>query len=404
MQNQSGPQSSRLRIASVYSTTKVDKDKPPASVISIKTPGQINNEETSRTLASPNSIIGETKRVLIKRVGDTTIRLTQNAKPQPAKTPYAARNSAKDTLIATLIDKNNHLKRMLLIAQKEAVLIQGRASSLSKLIDSMLLQLPTAISKKVLQPIPPQVSPEHAIRKVSVRKDTEVSIPRTAVLPFWPVDLPILSIDQFRDLEEKLEFKNFYSRCKEFVLSKLKSEQFLKPSMLLRKLLNTIVAPKTLRKYRWSSNNLSRQPSLEKYQHFRKLFQNIANELSFVSFGKNMNLKAVEQFLRSSVDGQPELGAFKANDLVKNIKNGKQSPQTIKTNEEPLPKKLKPNEVEAEHEVEDMDEEKPLFEWVDDGEESNGTVEVLEESELDTLSSRSYYDENSENGKELLGF
>jgi hypothetical protein len=425
---------SALKITSVCT---VEDNKNDQRVIKVKTPGQINE---TKIYAEPlpvriqSDTLGKNKLTIKRVVGSTTIRMFSTNPPKPtlqdpmekplmtyppsynpiqkfltapklsqpdasaskfaqySEDIESAQNeksnlSVKDAYIKDLQESNDNLRNALLVAQKEATDLQDRAQNLSKLIHSMIQYIPKA---KIINERVVNLSPKHQIINTknsnpaaatpALPTPSNMVISSTVFLKTFPVS----SEKRLLTLERNLHHEPYSKAVQDWLVSKFSRKIFLKPSALLRCLLNSIISPKLLANCAWKQD--PRSAHHLPYVHlgecvwFIQLFENAANEISQSCFKKNMNKKAVLQFLDQSalkkyVDITPSTNPSKSattnsfEGLVRSIKRG-QNPW-LQVRQKPIPKKAKTSDIQSNQTTEAVAQdgrklESPQFEWVDE--------------------------------------
>lgn len=345
-----------LKISEVYSEaeSKVKTEKPEGSVVNVirvKTPGQLNG-------SVPKEPIPAVKQVLVKRLGNTSIRgpmkpltatkvgeaLKNELKAQmiklpngshmvklsngaysmvktspssapPVKTIYPKNLLLRSPQETSSRDKNTQYSRELLLqnqilkktlaeCKREVLSAREKVEQLTVEIKSIFnkldsIKIPDISTKAFL--LDPETKDTN--RNLVAKKSTAPKpMSRTYQLPYFPIKM--LTI--LKRFESNLCNKEYSQYVFQRIIASNRKLEMDKPAGLLFFLVQSLISIDLLVDFTWDCEQKSQtEPTdvlvVTNFPNFKELFERSANGLARIIFGRNLDKRAIEQFLRSKI-------------------------------------------------------------------------------------------------------
>lgn len=432
--------------SSVSGTAEIKSETLPAcQLLKIKTPSQLNGG-VRRIVVHSNSKQPLPKQVLVKRLGSTSImarsssadmkdvlnKLTPIQSSQLTNSQHVIRvqknlnslqmarpiisqqvirtsaKDAKDVYISQLEDQNRELKTMLLECRRECGQIQLKMRKWTLNINEALNRVstfgigarPLSISKPAtIKPYypPPQQQQQSSPGPVPsgsklVAKKSTAHLPSD--IPFITPAFPIQRLDVFQQFEIDLKNREYFEFVFQKIFNQNSKAQMMKPLSLMSTALEAIVSLKLFASFIWDQScphPINVKPIyFRTFVRFKMLYGRLVNNLSNLVYGKNVDFRSVEQFLRSKLYTQAKL---------------QNSQNNLKTKKEVLTLHQRLQEIKARsHESEQMKTESDSLK--EDSEESDNDGKMIMvphvRSQIKWIDDEPEGD-NSEEGNDILG-
>lgn len=324
-----------LKISNVYSESNVKNEKSehsPMQFIRVRTPGQLNGSalaESRPQILKP----GLPTQVIVKRLGNTTIRQTVSLKvgealnaemkkilthqkiKQAANTkPLTRRLTQAHSHIdlshaAPIVRKNppdprdvtiRELKRVLLECRQELTQAQMMMNRLTIVINDVLLKVEKAATDKPPSIVQPPKKPV-ATKSTGGKKSHEV----TYRLPIFPIST-LGTLTQFEsDLKNRTFFKVVMQKM-ETVCNSVK----IKQEMILPFVFKSILNMNVLSNFVWDAQSTfhpSHKMYFKNFHMFQSFFARLSNSVSSSLYFHQIDPKKFELFLRSKIVAQDKL-------------------------------------------------------------------------------------------------
>lgn len=389
-----------LKISNVYSESKVNNDKSehqPMQTIRVRTPGQLNGSalEARPQIVKPNS------QVIVKRLGNTTIRQTvalkvgaalnaemkkiliQKSMNQAANTKPLVRatraRSHIDPSQAVPIGRNppdprdatiRELKKVLLECRQEVAQVQMKMNRLTIVLNDVLNKMEKTVANKPPLIAQPPQKKLVATKSTGGKKTHEV----TYRLPIFPIST-LNTLTQFEtDLKNRTFFKVVFQKM-ETVCNSVKIRQ----EMILPFVFQSILNLDVLSNFVWDHPKSTIKPfqrlQFKNFHMFQSFFVRLSHSVNSSLCYQNIDPKKFEQFLRSKIIAQEKLQLNQDERLKKivekEVKAKKELIASINLDYKP---KQRTSELLREITTDKRDEKR--IEWIEDEEASINQSEM----------------------------
>lgn len=365
-------QSLNLKIAQVYSEAKIQNHQPlSTNSIRVKTPGQLNGN-IRRVVPQPPLV---PKQVTVKRLGSTIIRGPTGAStmtgtkvgealkaqmvrlsngsfklvhtPPNAKNPVTIRpmlaahkSSPKDEAKpaqAVFGDKHSYCKRLEIVnlnMRKALMECKREAASARKKIEQLAIVVDNVLAKLANVNIPNEFHLSEPTANVPTSTRTPmVGTPskqtsRSYQLPIFPMRL----VSTLKRFENSLSSAGYFQYTYQRLMIANSKVKIDKPASMLSYILQSLIKIDLLGEFVWDTDSPV-PPNTEPlvfthFVNFKTFLIRLANGLSNVLYGRNLDMRAIVQFLRVKIQSQ---GKIRQNQLLKGQSSSfNQQPNTSK--------------------------------------------------------------------------
>jgi hypothetical protein len=312
---------------------------PNANIMKVLTPQRTFSPAPSNLkIISPTRVVPKSNIIKIQQP------LQQVTRTQPQSVPSTVTATGKispharytnESYVKELEDQNKEMKRMLLDMRRDATQIQMRMHKITNQINSFLSKSSFAkpISSAALEPIEKvvkvgtQLCPKPPVTTGIIKQSP-------IVLPSFPVKRP----DVLKQLESDLRNRQFFDHVYSKLLAINKVKEISGPVSMLLNVLDSIIDPILLAQIKWDDTTYTEKTfsmegpiQFKLYVRTRSLFHRIANCLTNLKFGKNVDSNAVENFLKRKVTEKKDPRRFQTNpELTKKIVAGHPQVKIVK--------------------------------------------------------------------------